>query len=91
MSSPPKLTMRIAKIAQPFEEGAGIMTIVVQRPYTHLEKELRDAFKGQEDVKVILDRRYGERRKRPEAVPLDRRKSDRRSPKKDMVEVVIST
>jgi len=91
MSSPPKLTMRIAKIAQPLEEGAGIMTIVVQRPYTHLEKELRDAFKGQDDVKVILDRRYRERRKRPEAVQLDRRKSDRRSPKKDMVEVVIST
>ena len=91
MSSPPKLTMRIAKIAHLSEERAGIMTIVVQRPYTHLEKELRDAFKGQEDVKVILDRRYGERRKRPEAVQLDRRKSDRRSPKKDMVEVVIST
>jgi hypothetical protein len=91
MSSPPEFTMRIARKTQPLEEGAGIMTIVVQRPYAHLERELRNAFKGQEDVKVILDRRCGERRKRPKAVAVDRRKSDRRSPKKDMVEVVIST
>ncbi len=91
MSSPPKLAMRIAKITHLSEERPGIMTIVVQRPYAHLEKELRDAFKEQEDVKVILDRRYGERRKKLKAVPADRRKSDRRSPKANMVDVVIST
>ena len=91
MSFPPKFTMRIAKKAQLSEEEAGIMTIVVQRPYAHLEKELRRAFKGQEDVKVILDRRHGERRKRPQAVAAERRKADQRRPTEEIVEVVVST
>jgi len=91
MSFPPKFTMRIAKKAQLSEEEAGIMTIVVHPAYAHLERELRRAFKGQEDVKVILDRRQGERRKSTKAVSTDRRKSDRRHPKEEIVEVVVST
>lgn len=91
MSSPPKFTMRIAKKAHLSEEEAGIMTIVVHRAYAHLERELRRAFKGQEDVKVILDRRHGERRKSMKAIAADRRKADRRHRKEDIVEVVVST
>ncbi len=91
MSSPPKFTMRIAKKAHLSEEEAGIMTIVVQQPYAHLERELRRAFKGQEDVKIILDRRQGKRRKNTKAVGAERRKADRRYPKEEIVEVVVST
>ncbi len=91
MSFPPKFTMRIAKKAHLSEEEAGIMTIVVQQPYAHLERELRRAFKGQEDVKVILDRRSGERRKMQQAVGGELRKSDRRYTKEEIVEVVVST
>jgi len=87
----PKFSMRIAKKSLSSEESEIKSIIVVQQLRPHLEKELRTAFKGQEDVKVILDRRYGERRKRPKAITVDRRKSDRRSPKEDLVEVVIST
>jgi len=83
--------MRIAKKAYLPEEGAGIMTIVVRQPYARLEKELCSAFKGQEDVRVILDRRCGERRKRPKAVAIECRKADRRRPKEELVEVAIST
>jgi hypothetical protein len=83
--------MRIAKKAQLSEEEAGIMTIVVHRAYAHLERELRSAFKGQEDVKVILDRRQGERRKNTKAVGKERRKADRRYLKEEIVEVVVST
>jgi len=83
--------MRISKKAYLPEEGAGIMTIVVQRPYARLEKELCSAFKGQEDVKVILERRSEERRKRLQAVSVDRRQADRRRPKEELVEVAIST
>jgi len=67
------------------------MTIVIMQPYARLENELLSAFKGQKDVKVILDRRHEERRKRPQAVAIDRRKTDRRSPKEELVEVLIST
>ncbi len=83
--------MRIAKKDSLPEESAGMMTIVIQRPYARLEKELRSAFKGQEDVKVILDKRSGERRKRLQDIEKDRRKDDRRRPKEELVEVAIST
>lgn len=66
------------------------MTIVVMRPYVHLEKELRSVFKGQEDVKVIVDKRNGERRKRLQDIAVERRKDDRRCPKEELIEVAIS-
>jgi len=91
LSSPPKLQIKIDKLAPSSKEGVGIMTIVVMRPYAHLEKELRSVFKGQEDVKVISDKRYGERRKRLQAVTKECRKDDRRRPKEELVEVAIST
>ena len=89
MSFSPEFLMRIAKPVLSSEEGAGIMSIVIRRPFAHLEKELRSAFIGQEDVKVILDSRNGERRKERHPVKLERRRSDRRRPKEELVEVVI--
>ena len=86
----PEFSMKIDKVVQLPEERSGIMTIVVMRPYAHLEKELRSAFKGEENVKVVLDRRLEERRKRPQAVAEERRRADRRRPKEELVEVVIS-
>ena len=83
--------MRIAKKDSLPEESSGMMTVVVMRPYARLEKELRSAFKGQEDVKVILDKRYGERRKRLQDIAVEHRKDDRRRPKEELVEVAIST
>lgn len=87
----PKFSMKIAKKSLSSEESEIKSIVVIQQPFAHLEKELRTAFKGQEDVKVILDRRYGERRKRPKAITVDRRKADRRYPKEQLVELVIST
>ncbi len=83
--------MRIAKKDSLPEESAGMMTIVIQRPYARLEKELRSAFKGEEDVKVILDKRYGERRKILQDIAVEHRKDNRRRPKEELVEIAIST
>jgi len=83
--------MKIAKKDSLPEESAGMMTIVIQQPYARLEKELRSAFKGDDDVKVILDRRSEERRKSTKEVATDRRTADRRRPKEELVEVAIST
>lgn len=91
MTSPPNLQIKIAKRIHAPKEARNIISIIIGRPYPNLEKELHSAFKGQEDVKVILDRRYRERRKRSQAVAKERRKADRRRPKKELVEVVIST
>jgi len=38
-----------------------------------------------------VDRRYGERRKRLQAVEIERREVDKRRPKEELVEVVIPT
>ncbi len=85
----PKLTMKVVKKTHMSERELGNMTVVIKRPYAHLEKELSRAFRGQEDVKVILDRRYGERRKRSLAVAKERRKAGRRRPNEEIVEVVF--
>jgi hypothetical protein len=83
--------MRIAKKDSLPEETAGTMTIVIHRNYARLEKELRSTFKGEDDVKIFVDRRSGERRKKQQAVGKERRMADRRYPKEELVEIAIST
>ena len=70
---------------------AGKMSIIVLRPYHYLLTEIQRVFKGQEDVEVKVDSRYGERRTKKESFSHERRKADRRSTKETLVEVVIST
>ena len=81
ISFPPKFLLKIVKAVRSLEEGVGIMSIIIQQPYAHLEKELSKTFKGQKDVQVIVNRRYGERRKRPKYVAIDCRKADQRRTK----------
>lgn len=79
MSSLPRFLLRIARATNPPERGTGMMSIIIRRPYAHLEQELCRAFEGQEDVKVIVDRRYDERRTSQQPVAMERRQADRRS------------
>ena len=90
MSSLPGLLLRIARATNPPGQGAGMMSIIIRRPYAHLEEELCRAFEGQEDVKVIVDKRHGERRTSQEPVATEHRQADRRSPREELVEVLIS-
>ena len=90
MELPSGFMMKIAKTIRQSEEKPGMMSIIIRRPYVHLEKELRRAFKGQEDVKVIVDKRYGERRTGRQTVEIERRRAGRRNPKEQLVEAVMS-
>ena len=82
--------MTIAKAtALPAQENRG-MSIIIQRPYAFLEKELQSAFKGQKDVKVIVNGRYGERREKIRPTTQERRRTDRRRPKEELVEILLS-
>jgi len=72
------------------EEGTGAMTIIVQRPYAHLKKQLHRTFTGVKGVTVIVDRRYRERRKTALPAEKERRSSDRRIPKQELIRVVLS-
>ncbi len=87
---PPGFLLRIAKGAKPADEGPGKMSIIISQRYAHLEEELSKTFKGQKDVKVIVDRRYGEQRSSVKPVVKERRRADRRRTKEQLVEVVIS-
>jgi len=90
MSEFPGFLIKIAKATSPPEPGAGMMSIIIRQHYAYLEKELCSTFEGQEDVKVIVDRRYGQRRTRTQTVELERRDADRRRPKEELVEVLLS-
>ncbi len=85
----PEFLLRIVKATRPPEEGPGMMSIIIRRPFSHLEKELRSAFEGQEDVKIIVDRRYSERRGSVRSYEIEHRRIDRRRPKEQLVEVLI--
>ncbi len=87
----PQFILRILKGVSPSEEGAGIMSIIIRKPYAHLEEELIKTFKGQKDVHVILDRRYTERRKTQQDIEIERRHDNRRQPNEEIVDIVLST
>ncbi len=89
MSSMPEFLLKVAKASPAPEQGPGMMSIIIHQPYAHLVEELNRAFEGQEDVKVIVDKRNGERRATRQPVELDRRRADRRTPKEELVEVVL--
>jgi hypothetical protein len=89
MRFPAAFLMRILRAAASSEEAQGMIFIVVLRPYAYLQEELGQAFAGQGDVHVVVDRRNGERRARWEPVTTDRRQAERRRPKAEIVDVVI--
>ena len=89
MTSLPDFLLSIAKAAVQTEEHPGSICIIIKRPYTHLEDELRRAFEGQEDVKIVVDRRYEKRRVGQQPVSEDRRRADRRKRNEPLVEAVI--
>ena len=86
----PRFILRIAKAAKPPYEEPRMTSIIILRPHAHLQEELHKTFKGEKDVKVIVDRRYGERRTSRKPVVKERRRSDQRRAKEHLVEVVIS-
>ena len=90
MTTLPEFLLAIATRTSPPETGVGAMTIIVQRPYARLEKELRSTFAGQKGVTVIVDRRFGERRVTGQPVAVERRHADRRTPKQELVRVLLS-
>jgi len=78
------------------ETGKGKMLLVVGSRYAHLEKALSEAFDGQGDVEILVDRRKGERRKGERrkgggALLSERRQMDRRKRKEEVLQVILSS
>ncbi len=72
MAFPLNLGMNISLAGFRKDESAGDMVVIIQRPYAHLEKEMRRTFGS--TARVIVDRRMGERRGPGKAPSEDRRR-----------------
>ena len=66
------------------------MYVIIAQAHAYLDGTLRTAFEGQENVKVIVDRRHGERRATRQSVAFERRQADRRRLREHLVEVVVT-
>ena len=85
----PEFLLKVVQAIRPPEEGPGMMSIIVRRPFKHLEKDLRSAFGEQGDVDIIVDRRYSERRGRVQPYEVEHRQIERRRPKEEIAEVLV--
>src|SRR5215813_172693 len=70
--------------------GHGAMYVIIKQAHAYLEETLRRAFAGQENVRVVVDRRRGERRTTRGSVAVERRRADRRRPREHLVEVIVT-
>jgi hypothetical protein len=52
--------------------------VIIGRDCATMQQELATGVQGRKDVRVILNRRYGERRADGEPISLDRRRKERR-------------
>lgn len=61
--------------------------LIISRQCPSMQQELATALRGRKDIRVILDRRYGQRRvdSQPNPAQPRRRKDRRRAPKPPMV------
>ena len=92
MSQIPSIVLGVARPgAQVEREEADKMLIIVRRPYDHLLKELGETFSGQQGVRILVDRRRGQRRRVGNPVSLERRKTERRKHEEELLKVILPT
>jgi hypothetical protein len=92
MNQIPSLVLSIARPSpQVNQEEAAKMLIIVRKCYDHLLKELGEAFSGQQGVRILVDRRRGQRRKVGNPVSMERRKADRRKHEYELLKVILPT
>ncbi len=54
--------------------------VIISRHCANMQQELPTGVQGRKNIRVILDRRYGERRVDRQPVSQDRRRRERRRP-----------
>ncbi len=72
--------LRIQKTRIPVQESSGEMNILIRRPHSYMADELRKLYADQDQVNVIVDRRYSDRRQKSSPVNYECRSVERRSP-----------
>lgn len=71
--------LRIQKSRVPARITSEDMNILVRRSHSYMADELRKLYEDQDQVNIIVDRRYGDRRQESKPVGHDCRDTDRRS------------
>jgi hypothetical protein len=61
------------------DNECGRIVIVLERPYDFLKGELANVFEEQSEIRVVVDRRFADRRHKNEVVTSERRNCDRRA------------
>jgi hypothetical protein len=84
----PRVLLKILRANPALGEHRLMTYIVIRRPYAHLELELRP-FEEEGDIKVFMDKRYGERRVSEQRSSVERRATDRRRTAEELLDVVI--
>lgn len=59
--------------------------VIISRHCANMQQELAPALQGRKDVRVILDRRYGERRVEHKPAAPERRRRSRRRPSRGVL------
>ena len=59
-------------------EGAIVFYVILSRHCATMQQELATALQGRKDIRVVLDRRYGQRRVERKRISPERRQTDRR-------------
>ena len=85
----PSFVLNVAKAAGKLELESGETLIIVKRRYAHLEKELARAFARQKEVRILVDRREGERRAQKGSPSPERRQGDRRKQQEELLKVIL--
>jgi hypothetical protein len=73
--------LNILESAADSENENGRIVVVLERPYDFLKRQLESVLAGQSEMMIVVDRRYGERRRKKEFVSPERRNCDRRTTK----------
>jgi len=71
--------LRIQKPRVSAQGSSDEMNILVRRPHSYMADELRKLYEDQDQVNIIVDRRYSDRRQKSISVNNDCRASERRS------------
>jgi hypothetical protein len=91
MGISPSFLLSVTKESSQTQPETPEMLIIIRRRYAHLEKELIQTFSGKKGVRVLVDRRQGERRREKRPFSHERRNSDRRKPKEELLKVILPT
>jgi len=89
MEAPLGILLRVLTTNPRPKDLQGMIYLILRRPYAHLEDDLLRAVEELGEVRVLVDRRHGERRRIQQLVAAQRRRGDRRRDKHEVVEIVV--